>query len=165
MSLDGYIATTDDDLSFLSMVEREGEDYGYSEFMKTIDAVIVGRKTYDKVLSMGFDFPHSDKPSYIITRTARPQTGNIHFYTGNLKELVDNLKRQEGKNIFVDGGAEIVNLLMKENLIDKFIVSIIPVFLGSGIRLFKDQRPEQTLKLTRSEQFESGLMQLWYEKS
>ncbi|HEY0041148.1 MAG TPA: dihydrofolate reductase, partial [Flavisolibacter sp.] len=68
-SLDGYIAKTDDDLGFLSIVEQEGEDYGYGEFLQTVDAVIVGRRTYDKVLSMGYAFPHADKDAYIITRT------------------------------------------------------------------------------------------------
>jgi len=165
MSLDGYIAAADENLDFLSLVEQEGEDYGYGEFIKTIDTTIVGRKTYDKVLSMGYDFPHSDKESYIITRTPRPAIGNIRFYTDDLKTLIRKLKESEGKNIFVDGGAEIINLLMHDNLIDTFCISIIPTFLGTGIRLFKDGRPETRLKLIRSDSFQSGLVQLWYEKS
>jgi dihydrofolate reductase len=164
MSLDGYIATTEDDLEFLSAVERPGEDYGYTEFIKTVDTVILGRKTYDKVLSMGFDFPHADKESYIITRTARPDIGSIKFYNGDLKGLVMRLKERDGKNIFVDGGAEIVHLLMSENLIDEFVISIIPVFLGGGIRLFKDARPQNSLVMKGSQVFESGLVQLSYAK-
>jgi dihydrofolate reductase len=57
MSVDGFIATLNDDLSFLSIVEQEGQDYGYSDFIKTVDTVIIGRKTYEKVITMGFDFP------------------------------------------------------------------------------------------------------------
>ena len=163
-SLDGYIATSDEDLGFLSTVEREGEDYGYGEFIKTVDAVILGRRTYDKVLSMGFDFPHEDKESYIVTRTSRPDLGNVRFYTGDLTKLVSKLKCDPGKNIFVDGGSEIVHLLMKENLIDEYIISIIPVLLGDGIRLFKDGRPQEDLKLISSKSFESGLVQLHYAK-
>lgn len=163
-TLDGYIATQDGDLKFLESVEREGEDYGYGKFIKSVDAVIVGRKTYDKVLSMGFDFPHADKESYIITRTPRPDIGNIRFYTGEVKELVLKLKSEPGNNIFVDGGSEIVHLLMSENLIDEYIISIIPVFLGDGIRLFRDGRPQEDLRLISSTAFESGLVQLHYTK-
>ena len=163
-SLDGYIATKNENLDFLSLVEQEGEDYGYADFIKTVDTVIVGRKTYDKVLSMGFDFPHADKKSYIITRTPKPPIGNIQFYTENLEALILKLKEKDGQNIFVDGGAEIVNLMMKDNLIDVFCVSIIPVLLGDGIRLFQDNRPELQLKFVRSETFKSGLVQIWYQK-
>ncbi|WP_149240296.1 dihydrofolate reductase family protein [Dyadobacter sp. 32] len=163
-TLDGYIATQDGDLKFLESVEREGEDYGYGKFIKNVDAVIVGRKTYDKVLSMGFDFPHAEKESYIITRTPRPDIGNIRFYTGEVKELVLKLKSEPGNNIFVDGGSEIVHLLMSENLIDEYIISIIPVLLGDGIRLFRDGRPQEDLRLISSTAFESGLVQLHYTK-
>ncbi|WP_306350246.1 dihydrofolate reductase family protein [Flavobacterium sp. '19STA2R22 D10 B1'] len=164
MSLDGFIAKNDGNLDFLSAVEKEGEDYGYAAFNETIDCVIVGRKTYDKVLSMGYDFHHADKESYIITRTARPSIGTVHFYTDNLYDLVARLKSTEGKNIFVDGGAEIVNELMKENLIDEFVISIIPVFLGNGISLFKEGRPEVALKLIDTKSFDKGLVQLHYVK-
>lgn len=164
MSADGYIAKTDGDLKFLNVVEKENEDYGYQKFIETIDTVILGRKTYDKVLDMGFDFSHTDKESYIITRTPRPSIGNINFYSGNLKELVTNLKNREGKNIFIDGGAEIVNILMQDDLIDEFVISLIPVFLGSGIRLFNDNRPESSLKLINSQSFEKGLVQLHYTR-
>ena len=163
-SLDGYIATKNENLDFLSLVEQEGEDYGYADFIKTVDTVIVGRKSYDKVLSMGFDFPHADKESYIITRTPKPPIGNIQFYTENLEALILKLKEKDGQNIFVDGGAEIVNLMMNDNLIDVFCVSIIPVLLGDGISLFQDNRPELQLKFVRSETFKSGLVQIWYQK-
>jgi dihydrofolate reductase len=161
-SLDGYIAKTDDDLGFLSIVEQEGEDYGYGEFLQTVDAVIVGRRTYDKVLSMGYAFPHADKDAYIITRTERPNLGSVKFYAGNLKELVLRLKSEPGKNIFVDGGAQIVNELLKEALFDELIISVIPVLLGNGIRLFKDGLPEQYLHLLSAKQFDKGLTQLHY---
>lgn len=163
-SLDGYIAQPNDDLSFLSIVEQEGQDYGYADFIKTVDAVIVGRKTYDKVISMGFDFPHADKDSYIITRTPRPSLGSIKFYTGDLKSLVDRLKSENGKNIFCDGGAEIVNELLKEDLVDEFIISVIPILVGNGTKLFKDGRPELKLELVSTKQFDKGLTQLHYRR-
>jgi len=165
VSLDGYIAKPNDDLGFLSIVEEEGQDYGYADFIKTVDAVIVGRKTYDKVLSMGVDFPHADKDAYIITRTPRPAIGSIQFYNGNLKSLVERLQSEDGKNIFCDGGAEVINELLKDNLIDEFIISVIPILVGSGTRLFKEGRPEQNLELVSVNKFAKGLVQLHYKRS
>src|SRR3972149_4614244 len=95
MSLDGFIAGKDGEISWLSIVEKEGEDYGYTEFEKTIDTVIMGRKTYDTVLSMVDKFPHQNKKCYIITRTKRPSQKNIEFYSGDLKDLVNNLKKEK----------------------------------------------------------------------
>lgn len=163
-SVDGYIAKSNDDLGFLSIVEQEGQDYGYTDFLKTVDAVIVGRKTYDKVISMGFDFPHADKDAYVITRTPRPNIGTVKFYTDDLKSLIEKLKSQNGKNIFCDGGAEIVNELLKADLIDEFIISVIPILVGNGTRLFKDGRPEHQLELVSAKSFDKGLTQLHYKR-
>ena len=162
MSLDGYIAGLNDDLSFLSLVQLEGEDYGYSEFLDSVDTVIIGRKTYDWVMKQVNEFPHSDLNSYVITRTPAPDNGKTKFYTGDINELIIKLKQEQGKNIFIDGGAEIVNILLKSSLIDQLYISIIPVLLGEGIRLFQDGRPEQKLKLINSKQFKTGLIQLIY---
>jgi dihydrofolate reductase len=164
MSLDGYIAQKDDGLDWLSDVERTGEDYGYGEFTKSVDTVIIGRRTYDAVVSMGVAFPHSDKECYIITRNARPAEGNLTFYDQDLKELVVSLKKKKGGIIFVDGGAEIVNTLLRYELFDEYIVSIIPIFLGDGIALFNGSRPEEKLDLVSAKHFESGLVQLHYQK-
>ena len=164
-SLDGYIAQPNDDLSFLSIVEQEGQDYGYADFEKTVDTVIVGRKTYDKVISMGFDFPHADKDAYVITRTPKPSIGSVKFYTDDLKSLVDKLKSENGKNIYCDGGAEIVNELLKNDLIDEFIISVIPIFVGNGTKLFKEGRPEQKLELVSVKSFDKGLTQLHYKRA
>jgi len=108
-SLDGYIAKPNDDLIFLSIVQQDGEDYGYADFIKSVDTVILGRKTYDWVMTRVSEFPHADKNSFIITRTAKPSIGKTNFYTGKLRDLVLRLKSEQGKNIFIDGGAEIGN--------------------------------------------------------
>lgn len=163
-SLDGYIAKPNDDLSFLSIVQKDGEDYGYSEFVSSIDTVILGRKTYDWIMAVVDEFPHMDKISYIITRTERPSIGNINFYNGTLNSLVKKLKSEKGKNIFIDGGAEIVHELLKANLIDEFIISIIPILVGDGIKLFADGRPELKLKLVTLKKFETGLIQMHNER-
>ena len=86
-----------DDLSFLSIVQKEGEDYGYTDFVKTIDTVILGRKTYDWVMTQVSEFPHADKTYYIITRTPRPAIEKTTFYTGDLNDLVLQLKKEQGK--------------------------------------------------------------------
>ncbi len=161
-SLDGYIAKPNDDLHFLSIVQKEGEDYGYGSFIDSVDTVILGRKTYEWVLTQVPEFPHADKTTYVITRTKRQSIGTTHFYTGNLKELVLKLKDEKGKTIFIDGGAEIVNELLKDSLIDEFIISIVPILLGSGTKLFNDGRPEQSLQLLTSKQYEKGFVQLHY---
>lgn len=164
-SLDGYIAKPNDDLGFLSIVEQIGEDYGYAAFLKTVDAIIIGRKTYDKVISMGFELPYADKEVYVISRTPKPNVGTIKFYTGNLKSLIEKLKSENGKNIYCDGGAEIVNLLLKENLIDEFIISVIPIIVGNGTKLFKEGIPEQQLKLVSATSYDKGLVQLYYKRA
>ena len=163
-SLDGYIAKANDELSFLDQVAQEGEDYGYADFIKTVDTVIVGRKTYDKVISMGYPFPHTDKDTYILTRTPRPAMGSVKFYTGDIKSLVVKLKSLKGGTLFCDGGGEIVRELMAHGLIDEFIISLIPVIIGSGTKLFQDGIPEQDLELVSVKSFEKGLVQLHYSR-
>jgi dihydrofolate reductase len=164
MSLDGYIARVDGDISFLSLMEQKDQDYGYADFNKTVDTVIVGRKSYDKVVSMGFKYPHNDKDVFIISKTRHENSGSFKYYSGSLKTLVSGLKSKPGKNIYCDGGSLIVNELLKENLIDEFIISVIPIILGDGIELFTRGRPEISLRLINCEKFETGLVQIHYEK-
>lgn len=162
MSLDGYIAAENDDLTFLASVEQEGEDYGYAEFIKTIDTIILGRKTYDKVISMGYPYPMHGEKVYVITRSERPSIGSVEFYTGDLGELANHLKHDAGKNVFCDGGAEIVNELLRAGVFDEITISIIPVLLGGGVRLFNEGFNTQNLKLVSSKSFPKGLVQLHY---
>ncbi len=163
-SLDGYIAKDNDNLDFLKLVEKEGEDYGYAEFTVNIDTIILGRKTYDWVLrEIGTShYDNGDRDVYVITRSPRPDSGRTKFYTGSLTDLIQQLRSQNGKDIYCDGGAEIVNELIKSDLIDEYIISIVPVLLGSGVRLFKSERPEQVLELVETKTFDTGLTQLRY---
>jgi dihydrofolate reductase len=164
-SIDGYIAGPGEDMSFLSLVEAPEEDYGYLSFIQTVDTVIMGRKTYDWVMTQVTEFPHKDKETFIITRNPKPDNHNLHFYSGSLKQLIHDLKMKKGKNIFVDGGAEIVNELLKLKLIDELIISVIPVILGGGTLLFKSGTPYQTFELVSVKSFESGLVQSEYRKT
>ena len=165
-SLDGYIAKPNDDLSFLKLAEKEGEDYGYEQFTDTIDTLIIGRKTYDYVIKEigSSHYDNGQRDVYVITRTQRPSVGRTTFYTGSLTDLVKQLKSENGKNIYCDGGAEVINELLKNDLIDEFIISIIPVLLGNGTRLFKDGRPEQLLEFVTAKTFDTGLIQLHYKR-
>ncbi|MFY9150869.1 MAG: dihydrofolate reductase family protein [Prolixibacteraceae bacterium] len=162
MSLDGFIAAPDGDISFLSVAENGDEDYGYTRFLESVDTVIIGRKTYDKVHSMGFELPYPENDVYVVTRNSRPDEGKVKFYSGDLKELVDTLKTREGKHIYCDGGAETVHRLLQADLIDEMIISVIPVLLGGGISLFGNQFPEKKLELINTASFEKGLVQLHY---
>jgi dihydrofolate reductase len=166
VSLDGYIAKPNDDLSFLKSVEKEGEDYGYAAFTAHIDTIIVGRKTYDYVLKEigSSHYDNGQRDVYVVTRTERPGTGRIMFYTGKLTDLLERLKSETGKDIYCDGGAEIINELLQNDLVDEFIISIIPILVGNGTRLFKDNRPEQELEFVSAKSFETGLTQLHYRR-
>jgi dihydrofolate reductase len=161
-SLDGYIAKPGDDLSFLDRMAIEGEDYGYHDFISSVDTIIIGRRTYDWVVGKVGSFPHEDKETWVVTHTPQPSEGKINYYTGSLNELVASLKQQDGLNIFCDGGAMIVNKLLRKKLFDELIISLVPVLLGDGIRLFNDGRPEQELQLKSVQKFDSGLVQLYY---
>lgn len=161
MSLDGYIAKPDEDISFLSRVEKEGEDYGYSEFLTTVDTIILGRRTYDKIKDIGFGYP-KDKEVYIISHNVSFEDKALKYYSGPLKSLITKLRNEQGKNIFCDGGSDVLTQLLSDNLIDEFIISIIPVILGDGIRLFRDGRPELDLQLVSTREFDTGLVQLHY---
>ncbi|GHC65621.1 dihydrofolate reductase family protein [Ulvibacter litoralis] len=165
-SLDGYIAKPNDDLSFLNIVEKEGEDYGYKEFTDTVDTIILGRKTYDYVLKEIGDshYDNGKRDVYVITRTPKQKMGRTTFYTENLTDLVKQLKSEKGQNIYCDGGAEIINELLKSDLIDEFIISVIPILLGNGTRLFKDGRPEQELNFINAKTYDTGLAQLHYKR-
>jgi len=165
-SLDGYIAKPNDDLNFLKLVEKEGEDYGYNEFISTVDTLIIGRKTYDWVRkNIGtVHYDNGDRDVYVISRTPQPNLGRTIFYSEDLKNLISKLKSEAGKNIYCDGGAEIINSLLMEDLIDEMTISIVPILLGDGIRLFQDNRPEQNLIFISSKSFDTGLIQIHYKR-
>lgn len=162
MSLDGYIAKQDGDISFLNQVEQEGEDYGYKAYIEMVDTVLLGRKTYDKILSMGMENHYGERDVYVISRTPRKNSGNVTFYSGDIKKLVTALKSKHGKNIYCDGGAETIQQLLNADLVDEMTISIIPVLLGEGIRLFDSNYQEQKLQLTECQNFKKGLVQLHY---
>jgi dihydrofolate reductase len=124
----------------------------------------MGRKTYEKVLSFGIEFPHKDKKCYVLSKTLEGSDRNVQFYNGNVDDLIRKLRNEEGNGIFIDGGAEVVREFRSRNLIDEYIISIIPILLGKGIRLFKETDMDNNLKLIDNKAFSSGLVQLKYER-
>lgn len=166
VSLDGYIAKPGDDLSFLNISEKEGEDYGYAEFIADIDTYIIGRRTYDWVVN-NVGIQHYEKGSrtlYVVSRYDMQDREKIKFFKGTPSELVRQLKSQPGKNIYCDGGAEVIDDLLKNGLIDEMVISNLPILVGDGIRLFKDGRPEQLLELAGVKSYDTGLVQLHYKR-
>lgn len=163
-SLDGFIAAENDNLDFLSKVALEGEDYGYHDFVSSVDTVILGKNTYDWVMKHVDEFPHVNKKSFVITSKKMDPIGNTTFYNGELKELVESLKSNQDSHIFCDGGAQIVNQLLKLKQIDEIILSIIPIILGNGTRLFHENNPSIDLELISNKSFASGLVQLHYKQ-
>ena len=162
-SVDGYIAKPGDNLDFLHLVAREGEDYGYARFYEQIDTVILGKRTYDWVMAQVNEFPHQGKETYVLTREKLNPIGTVQFYSGDLSDLISTLKSKSGKHIFVDGGAQTVHRFLKEGLLDEIIISFIPILLGEGIRLFQEGFSEQKLKLIESKNYPSGLVQVHYQ--
>lgn len=166
MSLDGFLATKDDDISWLDIADKEGEDYGYTAMSESVDTYIVGRATYDVVMKLtGGVFQQAEMyDCYIITRQEREPENGVKFYNGDIEELINDIKSREGKNIYCDGGGEIVKLFMEKDLIDEYIVTVIPIILGDGKRLFLGGTPGIKLKAMPSKYFDTGLVQLHYIK-
>lgn len=162
MSLDGYIAKPDGNIDFLSIVETPETDYGYADFLNNIDTLIWGRKTFDKVLSMVNEIPHNDKKVFVISGTRKGNNAHA-VYHPDVVCLVKKLKQEKGKDIYCDGGSEIIAELLKHSLVDRIIVSIVPCLLGSGIPLFREGIPERKLTFRQSITYPSALVQLWYD--
>ncbi len=158
-SLDGYIARPDGSVDWLF---TDG-DYGYHEFYNSIGTVLMGRKTYDKVLEFG-DYPYKDKRSIIFTRqdTSLQVTDKPEFVSGDIVKFTDSLRRSESDDVWLVGGSQIIRLFLEQDLIDEIILSIHPVILGNGIPLFDRIKKEVRMELINDVSFESGLVQLYY---
>lgn len=162
MSEDGFIAGENDNIDFLSPYQVEGEDYGYTAFINNVDAIIVGRKTYETVIGMGYPY-HPDKKVYVTTRSSMQSgTANLIFYNGDMKTLLNKLKSSQHKNIYCDGGAALAKSLISEGLIDEIILSVIPVKLESGTLLFDNGIVPGDFALKKKNVFKTGLIQYCY---
>lgn len=158
VSLDGYIARTDGGLDWLSIVERPGEDYGYKVFFDSVDALVIGRKTYDTVLAFE-KWPYEEKRCIVATRSPPASRHGETFHTGSLSSLLDRLGTEGLRRVYVDGGA-LIRSFLAEELVDDVTLSVIPVLLGAGIPLFGGVERRMSFVACRS--FPSGLVQLNY---
>ena len=165
MSLDGYIADINGNVDWLHGQSNKVEnEETYSEFVKGIDTVIMGWTTYHQVVTVlsPMEWVYKDFTSYVITHKQQASTDNIKFVNEPPSSLVQRLKEQKGKDIWICGGASIVLQLMQEKMIDRYHISIIPTILGSGIRLFGSHDAELTLKLIRTQNY-NGMIDVVYE--
>lgn len=166
-SIDGYIADIEGGLDWLSEYPITSElNYGYDEFFDSVDTVILGGRTYRDILNMDVIYPYKDKISYIITRnkTNNPKE-NIQFILENITETVSELKKQEGKDIWLVGGGEIISMLLDNNLIDEMIITTIPMILGSGMLLFPNTSKESAWQLQNTHSYSNNVLQVEYHKN
>lgn len=163
MSIDGFIAAPDGNLDFLDAIDHGDEDYGYYKFVSEVDTVLLGRHTYDKVMSFDVEFPHKDRKCFVFssTYTSNKSDEFVEFVNKSPAELVDEIRSGGSKGIYCDGGANLIVQLHNASLIDRYIISIIPVVLGEGISLFKNMKTAN-LNLISAKSFPSGLVQVIY---
>lgn len=164
MSLDGYIADINENVDFLCGDNSDSNNAGsYEDFIQTIDTIILGYNTYNQIVTelSPNNWPYLGKKTYVITSKNIESKDDIVFINEDLKTFVNKLKNESGKNIWICGGANIINQLLNE--IDKFFVTVIPTILGDGIPLFKKHENELKLKLTSTNQY-NGIIDLVYEK-
>lgn len=164
VSLDGFIARKDGDISWLQKYEGKKEDYGYSEFMKTVGASIMGSKTYEKCLSFP-NWPDNNKPIFVVTnrKLKNAKRANVAFYTGSLNGLVEKIKSHNKGNVWLVGGAKLSQSFFKEGLVDRIILSTIPIVIGNGISLFGQANNTIDFELASVKKYESGIIQAEYK--
>lgn len=159
-SLDGFIAEENGSVSWLDEFNGKGEDYGYAKFLDTVDTLIMGRTTYDQVLTFG-DWPYKGKQCYVLTHRSGPGNDDAEFTDQSAEELMAKLRGEGGKDIWLVGGAKVIDSFMKVGEIDVFIISVMPIILGSGIRLFGEVHPRVRTELIRNEKI-GNVVQLEY---
>lgn len=169
ISLDGYIARKDGAVDWLSM----DWDYDWTAFFKTIDVVLMGRKSWDHVMKMSEKSgskanPYGAMETYVFSNSL-PETGvkGVEIVSGNLKEFVESLKQKDGKNIWLSGGGELAKSFLDENLVDEIHLGITPLLLGSGLPLFPELVREVPLRFVscnvcRHKKEDNAMLELVY---
>ena len=130
----------------------------------TIDTVLMGKTTYDWIMEHEGDssWPYSDKNCFVFTRSSIADTEQVKFICPNIPDFVNELKKQEGKNIWMVGGGELLYSFLKENAVDELIITIAPTLIGSGIPLFKNGDYHLELLLKGARKF-NQFVELHYE--
>jgi dihydrofolate reductase len=161
-SLDGFIAREDGGLDWLP--ENGGEPHGYDEFMATVDALVIGRKTYETVL--GFDsWPYGRKPVVVLSTTLSalkaPDGAVCELFSCSPPEIMDRLNDRGIDHIYVDGGVTIQKFL-RAGLIQRMTITRIPVLLGAGVSLFGPVPHDIRFRHVWTKTYPSGMVQSQY---
>ena len=161
ISLDGYIARPNDAVDFLFMPK----DYSMGPFFKTIDTMLMGRKTYEVALKMGGSFGGSMK-SYVFSRTLAPgERKDVEITRQSPTTLVAWLRKHKGKDIWLMGGGELARDFLRADLVDELYIGIVPVLIGAGIPLFPPGFPQREFKLLENKTYSKGLIALKYQRA
>jgi dihydrofolate reductase len=163
ISLDGYIARLDGSVDFLFMPK----DYSMGPFFKTIDTAIMGRKTYEVGLKMGgaSAFGGSSTAYYVMSRSQPPGgRDGVTFTNQAPAELIAQIRKRRGKNIWHMGGGELAREFLKADLVDEIHLGVVPVLLGEGLPLFPSGFPERNFALLENKSYSKGLITLKYER-
>jgi len=158
MSIDGFIAKKNGSVDWLDKYNNTNEDYGYTKFYKSLNTIILGNTTYKQ-----FPQEYKNKNCYIFSKQKQTQKNNIIFINDKPENLIKSLDPKTNKKIWLVGGANLVNQFIKSNLIDELIISIIPDFLGSGIRLFENNNQELSIKIKETKTYKTGIVQIKYK--
>jgi len=166
-SLDGFIATEDGGIDWLMEIPNpDKNDYGYFEFMDGIDALVMGRNTFDKVLTFGEW--HYTKPVFVLSNSLAeiPENliGKAEIVKGDIRGVIQNLNKQGYKNLYIDGG-KVIQSFLKEDLIDELIISRVPVLLGEGIPLFGETNSLLKFNHIKTETFNNSLVKSCYVRN
>lgn len=162
MSLDGFIADRDGSVAWLSPFEGTGEDYGYAEFYASVDALLMGRRTYDFCRTLP-EWPYAGKPAWVFThRAADPIPAGAVATSVPPEVVVDLLRRRGLRHAWLVGGGQLASDFRARRLITRYIVSIIPVILGGGAPLIAAGSGMERLELVRHQAFAGGIVQVEY---
>lgn len=162
-SADGYIARPDGDLEWLTSRPKPKGFYGMNAFMKSVDTMLLGRKTYDISRRMGAKFDSTGQ-TYVFSRHAPPADAppRVTFERDMIGTFVKRLRDQPGKDIWLMGGGELIASFLDEQAIDEFVITVVPVFIGDGIPLIARRHRDVPLELLAVERFDDGVVQLRY---
>jgi dihydrofolate reductase len=161
-SVDGFIATLEGGISWLAPFEGRAEDYGYADFYKSVDAVIVGGRTYEACLKFG-EWPFPGKPCWVFSRQKREvKQPDVIITDQPPREVVAELGRRGVKRAWLVGGGELAGSFRESGLIDEYIISYIPTILGDGIPLFGFSSVTEKLELIGSKSYPVGIVQAHY---
>ena len=165
-SLDGFIATSDGGLGWLYDIPNpDRSDYGYAEFMSDIDAIVMGRNTFEQVLTFS-EWPY-DKAVFVLSNTLTevPEhiSDRVEIVSGDIKRLINQLNERGYKNLYIDGGGTIQSFL-KEDLIDEMIITTFPILLGNGFHLFGKLDRSLNLKHKKTVIYNNTLVKSHYTR-